>query len=658
MSVEFFSHLKDFMNKFLTYAAVSLLAFLSSDINAEVKQPIPLEQFLKRDVFGTMSISPTGEYFAATVPKDDGSALVILRRSDMKVTGKVVLPKNTYIAGFNWVNAERILFSVGEKAGELVSPSNTGEIYGVNVDGKGQGSALIGVRSSAKGSRFFAATILDTLRNDDENVMITINGEAGTSQVARMNVNTGKYTSVVKSPVRRGSFSVDPLGVVRFAVGAGSDNRSKTYYRASNNADWELINDETVTEKSVFPAGYSADGKVIYLVSEETAGPNAIYTFNAATKERKLILVDNNVDPAGFLTSPVDGSLFGVAYDDGKPRYEYIDQSNDFAKMHASLQKSLPEQVLVPTSFTKDGNLAIVQGYADNVPGDFYLFDRTKNKLDYILSRNAWFKPEMLSSMKPIYFVARDGTPIDGFLTVPVGSSGKNLPLIINPHGGPFGPKDQWDYNPDVQILAANGYAVLQVNFRGSGGYGRKFMHLGYRQWGRTMQDDLTDATHWAIKEGVANKDRICMYGASYGGYSSIMAVAKEPDLYRCAFGNVGVYDMKAMYHTGDIPDSKSGENFLDETLGNKDLESISPNKLVERIKVPIYLAAGREDARAAPKHTEIMHAAMQKAGKQSEMIIYEGEGHGNFLLKNRIDFYQRLLGFMDKHIGPSSQKK
>ncbi len=644
------------MKIFLIGAALISCSFFGNDVLAQASQPIPLEQFLKRDVFGTMNISPTGEYFAATVPKDDGSSLVILRRADMKITGKVVLPKNTYVAGFNWVNSERILFSIGEKAGELEAPSGTGEIYGVNFDGKGQGNALIGARSSASGSRFLGASILSTLRDVDDFVLVNIRGEAGTSQVARMNVNSGKYVTIVKSPVRNGSFSVDPLGAVRLVVGAGSDNRSKTFYRTSDKSEWELINDEAVTDKIITSAGFSADGKKTYLESEEPSGPNAVYVLDSVTKEKTLLAVDNNVNPSGFLTSPVDGGMFGISYDDGKPRFEYFEKENPFAKMHSSLQKSLTSQALIPISFTKDGNLAIVQGYADNVPGDFYLYDRTNSKLDYLLSRNAWFKPEMLAKMKPISFVARDGTPIEGYLTIPVGSIGKNLPLIINPHGGPFGPRDDWGYSPDVQILAANGYAVLQINFRGSGGYGRKFMHLGYRQWGRTMQDDLTDATHWAIKEGIANKSRICMYGASYGGYSSIMAVAKEPDLYRCAFGNVGVYDMTAMYHTGDIPDSKSGENFLAETLGHNDLDSISPNKLASRIKVPVYLAAGREDARAAPKHTEMMYAALQKAGKQSEMIIYEGEGHGNFLLKNRIDFYQRLLGFMDKHIGPSSQ--
>ena len=472
-----------------------------------------------------------------------------------------------------------------------------------------------------------------------------------------MNVKTGSRTTIARAPIRSASFTADPQGVVRFASGANSDRRVKTYYRDGADSEWEIINDEATTNKIVSAVGFSADGKIAYLESEEDAGPNAVYAFDTRTKEKTLVARDDRVDPTGYLTSPIDGSIYGIRYDDGKPRVEYIKPENEFAKMDTSLQAGLKTQVIFPTSFTQDASMAIIVGYADNVPGDFYLYDRANKKLSYLVSRNSWFKPEVLANMTPVYMVARDGTPLEGFLTIPVGSDGKNLPLIVNPHGGPFGPKDEWGYNGDVQILAANGYAVLQVNFRGSGGYGRKFTHMGYKQWGGTMQDDLTDATHWAIKEGIANKNRICMYGASYGGYASLMAVAKEPDLYRCAFGNVGVYDMNAMYHTGDIPDTKSGENFLDEALGHQNLDAASPNKLASRIKAPVYLAAGREDARAAPEHTEMMHEALLKAGKQSEMVIYEGEGHGNFLLKNRIDFYQRLLGFMDKHIGPSSQK-
>jgi dipeptidyl aminopeptidase/acylaminoacyl peptidase len=152
---------------------------------------------------------------------------------------------------------------------------------------------------------------------------------------------------------------------------------------------------------------------------------------------------------------------------------------------------------VVPLSFTKDGNLGLYLVYSDRIPGDFYLFDRTAKKASYIASRNSWFKPEMLNPMQPVSLKARDGTPLEGFLTLPKGSSGKNLPMVIHPHGGPFGPFDAWGYDPEVQMIASHGYAVLQVNFRGSGNYGRAFMRSGYQQWGGKMQDDLTDATRW-----------------------------------------------------------------------------------------------------------------------------------------------------------------
>ncbi|MEO6172114.1 MAG: S9 family peptidase [Arenimonas sp.] len=644
------------MKKALISITLACMSITAISVQAQTKQILPLEQFLKRDLFGTLKISPTGEYLAATIPQEDRSALVIFHRSNMQISGKVVLPSKTYVADFNWVNPTRILFSVGEKAGELNQPRPTGELFGVNADGTGQGAALVGVRSTGKGDRLMGASIINTLRNDDDNVIISLFHPAGFNEVQRMNVKTGSRITIARAPIRGANFTADPSGVVRFASGANNDRRIKTYYRDDAASEWELINDEAVTSKIVSAVGFSADGKIAYLDSEEDSGPNSVYAFDTRTKVRTLISRDNTVDPSDYLRSPIDGSLYGIKYDDGKPRFEYINPDNEFAKMHASLQAGLKTQLIQPTSFTQDGSMAIIVGYADNVPGDFYLYDRTNNKLSYLVSRNSWFKPEVLASMKPIYMIARDGVPLEGFLTLPVGSNGKNLPLIVNPHGGPFGPKDEWGYNPDVQILAANGYAVLQINYRGSGGYGRKFTHLGYKQWGGTMQDDLTDATLWSIKEGIADPNRICMYGASYGGYSSIMAVAKEPDLYRCAFGNVGVYDMSAMYHTGDIPDTKSGENFLDEALGHQNLDAVSPSKQASKIKVPVYLAAGREDNRAAPVHTEMMHKALQNAGKQSEMVIYDGEGHGNFLLKNRIDFYQRLLGFLDKYIGPSSQ--
>jgi dipeptidyl aminopeptidase/acylaminoacyl peptidase len=613
---------------------------------------LSIERFLKRDVFGTIKLSPGGEYLAATVPLEDRTSLVILRRSDLAKTGHVTLPAKSHIVDFDWVNPTRVLFSIGEKQGDLVQPRATGELFGVNADGSGQGQAIFGFRSRGAGSRLVAGQVIDDLRDSENEVLVSIANDGAFTQVDRMNVKTGKRITVASAPVRRAQFINDPRGVIRFAAGADSDNKTKTYYRPDDKSEWQLINDEAATESIVVPVGFSADGKTAYLSVEEKTGPNGIYAFDTGTRERKLVLRDDNVDPWQFLYSPLDGSLYGVVFMDGLPRTEYLAPDNEFAKLHASMSASFPGHGVLPLTFTADGKLGLFRVFSDRVASDFYLFDRNTRQAQFVASRAAWFKPEQLAQTKPVSLKARDGLPLEGYLTLPKGSDGKDLPLVIHPHGGPFGPFDSWGYNPELQILASRGYAVLQVNFRGSGNYGRAFTRAGYKQWGGTMQDDLTDATKWAIEQGIADPNRICIYGASYGGYASLMAVAKEPDLYACAIGNVGVYDMPAMFNSGDIPESLSGRNFLKEALGERSLESASPTRLADRIKVPVSLMAGREDFRAAPIHTELMEKALRELGKPVEMKIYEGEGHGNYLPENRLDFANRVIAFLDRHIG------
>ena len=635
---------------FLT--TVSLVAVAKQDAASEI------ESFVKRDLFGTTRISPTGEFLAVTIPMEDRTSLVLIRRSDMSRTGHVTLPKGTHIRSFSWVNPERVLFSIEEKSGELEQPVGTGELFGVNADGSGQGPALVGVRSQGKGSRLVAANIVDTLRDEDDYVLVAVSDSTGFTQVDRMHVNTGRRTTVGKVPVRRATFLTDPQANVRFATGFDAENKSRTYYRKNNSAVWDLINDEKETGVALSGVGFHADGKVAYLQSEEKTGPDSVYEFDGQTREKKLLVRDENVDPSGYLASPVDGGVYGVIYSDGVPRVEYVDADNPFARQLRSLQAGLPDQMVIPASYSDDGHLAVYLAYSDRVPGDFYLFDREAQKATFLLAKNSWMKQENLQEVKPVSFRSRDGLLIHGFLTTAKGTQGKPVPLVVNPHGGPFGVSDSWGYNPDAQLLASHGYSVLQVNFRGSGNHGRSFLRAGYQQWGGAMQDDLTDATKWAIETGIADPNRICIYGASYGAYASLMGVVKEPDLYRCAVGNVGVYDMAAMYKSGDIPESLSGRNFLEDALGKQDLAAISPNHQASKIKVPVLLAAGREDRRAPPVHTEMMSAALKKSGIPVETVIYEGEGHGNYLIENRVDFYNRLLTFLNQNIGGGSLVK
>jgi len=373
-----------------------------------------------------------------------------------------------------------------------------------------------------------------------------------------------------------------------------------------------------------------------------------------ATKQKTLLMRDDNVDPEAFLRSPVDGSVYAIRFNDGLPRTSFINKADPYALALKKLLNAFPEDDVFPTSFTKDGHLGVYVVTSDLRPAEFYLYDTNTGKASIIASNATWFKSEDLAVMTPVKFKARDGLDINGFLSVPKGSNGKNLPVVINPHGGPFGIHDSWGFNAETQMLANRGYAVMQVNFRGSSNYGKDFMVRGYHGWGRAMQDDLTDATQWLIKQGIADSKRICIYGSSYGAYAALMGAAKEPDLYQCAIGNVGVYDLAKVY-TDDSDVNTASRRFFDMTLGTKDYDIYSPNLVAHKIKIPVLLAAGDSDQTAPPAHTKRMQAALERNHMPVEMVIYPKEGHGNYLMANKLDFAERLLTFLDKHIG--SQK-
>jgi len=626
---------------------------------------IPIEQFLKQDTFGAIELSPDGKYIARSVPIGEKIVLVVARRSDGAMTGHFNLGGKTQVRDFWWVNNTRLLISVGEKFGELERPQPTGELYAMNADGSGQ-DLLVGWRATpedngthittGKKPESVGADLITVLHNEPNEVLVSVWDLADNStpftRVEKMDVNSGYRQPVTHAPVRGAEFVADSHGVVRFAVGAGADNRSKTYYRDGDSSEWQLINDEATSERTMEPVGFAAGDKIAYLEEQEHAGPNAIYAFDTSTHKMEVKLRDAVADPGQILHAPNSEEVIGVRYLDGKPRVVMFDDSSPLAKLRRSLEASFPGQDVTLRSFTWDGKFALLSVRSDRSPGDYYVFDMDKKKAEHLISRYDWIDPDQMSEMQPITLTDRDGVTLHGYLTVPNGSNGKNLPLVVHPHGGPSGVSDNWGFDPEVQLLASRGYAVLQVNFRGSGGYGRNFMHSGYRQWGGKMQDDLTDATHWAVQQGIADPHRICIYGASYGGYAALMGVAKEPSLYRCAIGYVGVYDMQAMYHTGDIQGSLSGENFLKETLGEDGLEAISPNHLASRITVPVMMVAGHEDQRAPFRHTELMRDALLQAGKQVDAKIYDKEGHGFFIDADKIDFYTRMLAFLDHNIG------
>jgi len=320
------------------------------------------------------------------------------------------------------------------------------------------------------------------------------------------------------------------------------------------------------------------------------------------------------------------------------------------AKALVMMQAAFPGSVVVPVSASLDASAIIYLVYSDTINGDFYLLDRATGKASAIASRSPQFDPATMATTEPFRFKARDGQDIEAFLTRPRGARGP-LPTVVLVHGGPIGIFDAWGFDNEVQLLASRGYAVLQVNFRGSGNYGRAFQLAGFGEWGGKMQHDVTDATRVLVERGDADAERICIYGASYGAYSAMMGVIMEPGTYRCAIGAVGVYSLSRLLNDGWAT-SWVFEDYLEEMIGTHDLDRRSPTLRAADIRVPVLLSAGEMDNVAPPVHTRELARAIRDTGGKVDMVVYEREAHGNYLLANQVDWGKRLLAFLDAHIG------
>jgi dipeptidyl aminopeptidase/acylaminoacyl peptidase len=478
----------------------------------------------------------------------------------------------------------------------------------------------------------------------------------------RVNAKTAQGRVLAYSPVPNAMFLVDQDGNPRVASGSRGYNRGEVHYYNVEDKSWKLIFEQAKSDQDMYPVRMHPDGVRFFALITHESGPSGAYLV-APDGSRELIARDEVSDPTTPIYSTDGNELIAIDFLAADPKRVYVAPAHPDAKLLAGLEKAFPRQWVNLTSSTLDGNLVVFLVSSDRNPGEFYLFDRKQGRATYLAARSQWIDPEQMGVMKPIRFTARDGVEIHGWLTLPPGvKEAKNLPLIVNPHGGPYGPYDSWGFVRDVQLLASRGYAVLQPNFRGSGGFGRAFERMGYRQWGGSMQDDVTDATLWAIEQGVADKDRICLYGGSYGAYASLMGVAKEPDLYRCAMGFVGVYDLDMMYRRGDIRERDSGIDYLEEVLGRAkdELAQRSPAQQVERIKVPMMIVAGSKDRRTPPAQSELLVKNLKAAGKGGlieDFYVEKGEGHGFYKVENNVKLYSKMLGFFERHIGAGQRK-
>jgi len=636
---------------------------------------VPVDHFTRHDEFGTIKISPDGRSLAMTAGRYGRSEVGTFDLEKMAPISGARAPEWMEIDEFHWVSANRLIYLIAERQSDLVVPVPTGEIYGIDRDG-GRHSIIYGYRAGqpqtgthrkVRENTYATPELVSALRNDDDSVLIAeFPWRVGTSHaeydldskpnLTRLDVYSGRKQSLGVAPLVGATLLVDRDDHVRFATGLNPDFKQAVSWKPEPDGEWVDFELPEFRDESIEPKGFSSDNHSVYFTGvREGERFAALYRFELQTWKVEKLFAFDDCDVTEIILDFADVEIIGVTGYTNRPVYHWLKPEDPAAKLHQSLQRAFPGQDVTITSASQDGRLAIAFVNSDVNPGEYYLFDTKSMKANFIRAARAWVDPRQMRQKSPIQLTARDGLTLHGYLTRPAGEG--PYPMVVLPHGGPHFFRDQWAFDSEVQLLASRGYSVLQVNFRGSGGYGMDFQAAGYKEWGAKMQDDITDATRWAIQQKVAIPERICLFGSSYGGYAALMGVAREPDLYRCAVGYAGVYDLELTRESGNIAQSRSGSAYLAKALGDDpaDLRARSPVNHVQKIRAPVLLVHGKEDWQADYRQATEMKKALERNGKQFDWMTLRAEGHGVYDEASRREVYERILSFLGQHLKPAT---
>lgn len=629
---------------------------------------VPLAAFVHEDRYYNPRLSPDGKHIAITTRIASGDRFVpvvtVYSLPDLKMTAAIRLPKFEVPAGYQWVSPTRLVVEKAREFGSREIPRATGEIVATELDGTRQ-HYIFGHdmwASSKRGDRYgddhAYGSIEQVSARRDGRLFVTSHAWQGRRSLL-YDIDSVQATRklVADLPEQDLSFVIQKSGQPRFAVGVDQQSRAVQFRFDDASGRWNRI--EKDIGRRYLPFQFSADDREFIALWSADGGPDQLIRENLATGARSVLFADP-VGSVGALLYTADSLPFGAQSTVGMPRVRYFDEQHPDARLHQQLSAQFPGQYLHFIDFSDDGKQLLFSVKSDRDPGSYYLFDRASMKADLLFSAMEAIDPEQMAERRPVSFKARDGLELHGFLTLPPHAAGTKPPLVLLPHGGPHGPYDTWFFDEDAQFLASRGYAVLQVNFRGSGGRGVDFLEAGYRQWGGKIIDDLEDATRWAIAQGQVDGDRVCAYGASFGGYAAMMLAARDSALYKCAVGYVGAYDLKLL--------GKPQNNRLDTYMANTmrkfvgddpaELERHSPVSLAARIKSPVFLVHGGNDKRVPVEHAHAMRAALSAAGRPPEWFLAPNEGHGFYDTANRTAFYEKLEAFLGRHIGKGAGAK
>ncbi|WP_374965341.1 prolyl oligopeptidase family serine peptidase [Lysinibacillus sp. RS5] len=610
---------------------------MQNGVNNEGVKEISVEDFMKNPGSFGHSLSPDGNYITYSAEWENRSNVFVKKMNDDSEPVRVSSSTDRDIAGSFWKD-DNLLY-LKDKGGD-----ENFHIYSTSFNGNEE-KDLTPYPNVTVG-------LLNGLKGVKDEILIMMNKEdAKVFDVYKLNVKTGKTTHVAKNPGNIISWLADRDGNVRMAV-ASDGVEGTVLYRDSEKDEFKPFIEFEAGEQ-VMPLTFSKDNKHIYATSNKGRDKVEVVKYDLEGKE-EVVMSNPEVDVTGVLYSADKDKLLYGTYVTDKVHYQFFDE--DFEKLFRKIQNKLgvPESELGINDYNKDMTKFIVSVASDTVYGKYYYYDSTTDELTELATLSPWLNPEELAEMHPISYKSRDGLTINGYLTLPKNKEAKNLPLIVNPHGGPWY-RDMWGFNPEVQLLANRGYAVLQVNFRSSTGYGKEFLEAGNKQWGLKIQDDITDGVQWAIDQGIADPERIGIYGASFGGYATLAGITTTPDLYAAAVDYVGVSNIFTLLNT--IPPYwETVRNMWYERVGHPEkdkelLTAASPIFHVDKIKTPLFVAQGANDPRVNKAESDQIVEALRARGVDVEYMLKENEGHGFHNEENKIEFYNAMIKFLDSHL-------
>ncbi len=599
---------------------------------------IPLRDFFRNPEKSHFRISPNGDYIAFLAPFENRKNIFVQKRGTHEIR-RITSSTERDINTFFWKGNNTLLYTRDFGGDENF------HLFLASLDGRSE--------TDLTPFENVAAWVIDDLKDDDTHIIFMMNRRnPQLFDVYRMNVKTGEHELIAENPGGVIGWLADHNGKVR--VGVQTDGVNKNIlYRASEHDPFVPIV-STSFRDTFIPQYFTFDNQHLYALSNIGRDKLAFVRFNPETRQEEEVLFEHpEVDINGVDYSRVRKVLTAVNYTLWKSERHFLDDETKHAIERLSAQ--LPRTDFIIPSMTKDESMWIVETHSDRSRGTSYLYDVKRNHLEKLADHADWLNPNDLCEMKPIQYTSRDGLTIHGYLTLPKNVEPKNLPVVVNPHGGPWA-RDTWGFQPHVQFLANRGYAVFQMNFRGSTGYGKAFWARSFKEWGGKMQDDITDGVHWLINEGIADKKRIAIFGGSYGGYAVLAGLAFTPDLYACGIDFCGVSNLFTFMQSFP-PYWKPMLEMMYEMVGHPETEkelltARSPIFHVANIKAPLLVAQGAKDPRVSMNESNQIVEALRARGIEVEYIVKENEGHGFANEENRIEFYERMEQFLAKHLG------